>query len=56
MNFKKVYFINFVFILSFLGCTKNEMSFSSNRNYIGFWAETKWTFNFKPDGKFILEK
>jgi len=37
------------------GCKTDPTSFNNNRTYIGFWAETKWTYHFQSNGEYVLE-
>ena len=38
-----------------IGCSSEKNTFNFGKKYIGFWAETKWTYNFKTNGEYILE-
>ncbi len=51
---KKGSFIILFFLMFILGCYEDNSTFNENRKYIGFWYETKWTFNFNQNGNYIL--
>lgn len=44
-----------ILLIGQLGCFKDDSVFPEERKYIGFWADTKWTYHFDRDGKYTLE-
>jgi hypothetical protein len=47
--------ILFVLLFGQFSCYRDNSAFPEHCKYIGFWAETKWTYNFDQDGRYTLE-
>lgn len=52
MNSIKLFLFLILLCLTIFNCKKRELI---SEKFTGFWAETKWTFQFEDDGSYILK-